>query len=57
MDMDLIGGLAIPILALMAIGENSFFNGLNRVYENNPEKFNVLVQKNQFYLLKYFLQV
>ena len=41
----LIGGLAIPILALMAIGENNFFNGLNRVYENNPEKFNVIGSK------------
>ena len=40
----LIGGLAIPILALIAIGENSF-NGLNRVYENNPEKFNVIGSK------------
>ena len=42
----LVGGLAIPILALIAIGENSFFNGLNRVYENNPEKFNVIGAKN-----------
>ena len=41
----LIGGLAIPILALIAIGENSFFNGFNRVYENNPEKFNVIGSK------------
>ena len=41
----LLGGLAIPILALIAIGENSFFNGLNRVYENNPEKFNVIGSK------------
>lgn len=41
----LIGGLAIPILALIAIGENSFFNGLNKVYENNPEKFNVIGSK------------
>ena len=42
----LVGGLAIPILAIIAIGENSFFNGLNKVYENNPEKFNVIGAKN-----------
>ncbi len=53
----LIGGLAIPILALMAIGENNFFNGLNMVYENNPEKFNVIGSKKSVLPFEYFLQV
>ena len=38
----LIGGLAIPILALTAIGENSFLDGFEKVYDNCPEKFNVI---------------
>ena len=35
----LIGGLMIPILALMQIGEGSMFTGLGKVYEAIPEKF------------------
>lgn len=39
----LIGGLAIPVLALIAIGDNgSIFDGLVKVYEFAPEKFNVI---------------
>lgn len=38
----LIGGLLIPILALMAIGDNNIVNGLVKVYEFAPEKFNVI---------------
>ena len=38
----LIGGLLIPILALMAIGDNNIVDGLVKVYEYAPEKFNVI---------------
>ncbi|MGI9549844.1 MAG: solute:sodium symporter family transporter [Aurantibacter sp.] len=38
----LIGGLLIPILALMAIGDNNIIDGLVKVYEYAPEKFNVI---------------
>lgn len=38
----LIGGLMIPIFALLAIGDNNLVNGLVRVYEFAPEKFNVI---------------
>ncbi|MEO0334646.1 MAG: solute:sodium symporter family transporter, partial [Bacteroidota bacterium] len=37
-----IGGLAVPILALLDIGDGSMLTGLSRVYENSPEKFNVI---------------
>ncbi|PIB30625.1 solute:sodium symporter family transporter [Maribacter sp. 4G9] len=38
----LLGGLLIPILALMAIGDNNIFDGMRKVYEFAPEKFNVV---------------
>ena len=38
----LIGGLLIPVLALLAIGDNNIVTGLVRVYEFAPEKFNVV---------------
>lgn len=38
----LIGGLLIPVLALMAIGDNNIIDGLVKVYEFAPEKFNVV---------------
>jgi SSS family solute:Na+ symporter len=38
----LIGGLLIPILALMAIGDNNIVDGLVKVYKYAPEKFNVV---------------
>ncbi|MFS4417777.1 solute:sodium symporter family transporter [Maribacter sp. 2307ULW6-5] len=38
----LLGGLLIPILALMAIGDNNIVTGLVKVYEYAPEKFNVI---------------
>ena len=38
----LLGGLLIPILALMAIGDNNIIDGLVKVYEYAPEKFNVI---------------
>ncbi len=42
----LVGGLLIPILALMAIGDNNMVTGLVRVYEFAPEKFNVVGAKD-----------
>lgn len=38
----LMGGLMIPILALISIGEGNPFTGLAKVFENSPEKFNVI---------------
>lgn len=38
----LIGGLLVPILALMEIGDNNIWVGLSRVYDHAPEKFNVI---------------
>ncbi|WP_276169117.1 solute:sodium symporter family transporter [Zobellia alginiliquefaciens] len=35
----LVGGLLIPIFGLMAIGDGSFFGGLEVLYEANPDKF------------------
>jgi SSS family solute:Na+ symporter len=42
----LIGGLLIPILALMEIGDNNILDGLVKVYEYAPEKFNVIGAKD-----------
>lgn len=38
----LIGGLAIPSIALYQIGEGNLWNGLQTVYAHAPEKFNVI---------------
>lgn len=38
----LLGGLLIPVLALMAIGDNNIVDGLVKVYNYAPEKFNVV---------------
>jgi len=42
----LIGGLAIPILALVSIGDGNLVDGLVKVYENSPKKFNVIGAKD-----------
>jgi len=42
----LIGGLAIPFLALYNIGEGNPIDGLSKVYQNAPEKFNVIGDKD-----------
>ena len=42
----LIGGLAIPFLALIALGEGSFFSGLATLTNDNPEYLTVLTQTN-----------
>lgn len=38
----LIGGLAIPLFALISIGDGNPLEGLSKVYQNSPEKFNVI---------------
>ena len=42
----LIGGLAIPFLALANIGEGNAIDGLSKVYQNAPNKFNVIGDKD-----------
>ena len=42
----LIGGLAVPILALITLGDGSFFSGVYKLGNNNPEYLTVLTQKN-----------
>tara|TARA_Y100001970_G_C14246219_1_gene868465 strand:+ start:683 stop:2542 length:1860 start_codon:yes stop_codon:yes gene_type:complete len=42
----LIGGLVIPILALISLGKGSFFSGLAMLGDSNPEYLAVLTQKN-----------
>lgn len=41
----LIGGVLIPLIALIAIGNGNPLHGLTTVYENAPEKFNVIGEK------------
>ena len=38
----LIGGLLIPIIALVSIGDGNPLTGLVKVFQNDPEKFNVI---------------
>ncbi len=38
----LIGGLMVPVLALLDIGDGHLLRGLSKVYENAPHKFNVI---------------
>ncbi|PHN06243.1 solute:sodium symporter family transporter [Flavilitoribacter nigricans] len=38
----LIAGLLVPILALWDIGDGNLLNGLSKVYQHAPEKFNVV---------------
>jgi len=38
----LIGGLAVPLIALIRIGKGNPINGLVKVYDYAPEKFNVI---------------
>lgn len=38
----LIGGLLVPVFALLDIGDNNIWRGLVSVYEHSPEKFNVM---------------
>jgi SSS family solute:Na+ symporter len=38
----LIGGVLVPLIALFSIGDGNIMTGLTKVYENAPEKFNVI---------------
>ena len=38
----LLGGLAVPLIALVAIGDGNPLAGLSKVYQHAPEKFNVI---------------
>lgn len=42
----IIGGLAIPIIALLSIGDGNPWDGLMKVYNHSPEKFNVIGAKD-----------
>lgn len=42
----LVGGLMVPILALVAIGDGNLMTGLNKVFNHSPEKFNVIGAKD-----------
>lgn len=42
----LIGGLAIPIIALVGIGDGNPLEGLSKVFNHSPEKFNVIGAKD-----------
>ncbi|WP_223552107.1 solute:sodium symporter family transporter [Aestuariivivens sp. NBU2969] len=42
----LIGGLTIPLIALISIGDGNPLVGLTKVYEHSPEKFNVIGAKD-----------
>lgn len=41
----LIAGLLVPILALLDIGSGNAWEGLTKVFEHSPEKFNVVSQE------------
>jgi SSS family solute:Na+ symporter len=38
----LIGGVLVPVIALVSIGEGNPMNGLAKVFQHAPEKFNVI---------------
>ena len=38
----LIGGSAIPLIALISIGDGNLIDGFMKVYNNSPEKFNII---------------
>lgn len=42
----LIGGIAVPVLALISIGDGNPMTGLAKVFEHAPEKFNVIGAKD-----------
>ena len=42
----LIAGLAVPILALVNIGDGNMLQGLEKVFHHAPEKFNVISNEN-----------
>ncbi|WP_215224934.1 solute:sodium symporter family transporter [Echinicola shivajiensis] len=42
----LIAGLLVPVIALFMIGEGNPFSGMGKVFENSPERFNVIGAKD-----------
>jgi SSS family solute:Na+ symporter len=42
----LIGGILVPLIALIAIGDGNPISGLTKVFEHAPEKFNVIGAKD-----------
>ncbi|MBD0832195.1 solute:sodium symporter family transporter [Aestuariibaculum sediminum] len=38
----ILGGLLVPVIALYQIGDGHIFNGLSKVYNFDPEKFNII---------------
>jgi len=42
----LIGGIMIPVIALVAIGDGNPFTGMTKVFEHAPEKFNVIGERD-----------
>ncbi len=42
----LIGGLLVPILALVSIGDGNLITGISKVFDHAPEKFNVIGDKD-----------
>lgn len=42
----LIGGILVPVLALVSIGDGNPMTGLTKVFEHAPEKFNVIGAKD-----------
>jgi len=41
----LIGGVLVPVIALVAIGDGNPISGLTKVFQHAPEKFNVIGEK------------
>lgn len=41
----LIGGILVPVFALISIGDGNLITGLTKVYEHAPEKFNVVGER------------
>ncbi|WP_149303688.1 solute:sodium symporter family transporter [Pareuzebyella sediminis] len=42
----LVAGLLVPILALLSIGDGNLFEGFGKVFDNSPEKFNVISEES-----------
>lgn len=42
----LAGGILVPVIALISIGDGNLLVGLSKVFENAPEKFNVIGAKD-----------
>jgi SSS family solute:Na+ symporter len=42
----LIGGILVPVIALVSIGNGNLLDGLSKVFHNAPEKFNVIGAKD-----------